>query len=64
VCKTRPIGFKKKASRQLVDVPYCHIAMPAKNNALCCEQEEKQEEARRGVTEEAQQGQDTPAEGL
>lgn len=29
-----PIGFKQKASRQLVDVPYCHIATPAINKAL------------------------------
>jgi hypothetical protein len=34
-CKIGPIGFKKKASRRLVDVPYCHIATPAINNALC-----------------------------
>ena len=29
-----PIGFKEKASRRLVDVPYCHIATPAINTAL------------------------------
>ena len=28
------IGFKEKASRRIVDVPYCHIATPAINNAF------------------------------
>jgi tRNA/tmRNA/rRNA uracil-C5-methylase (TrmA/RlmC/RlmD family) len=63
-CKIGPIGFKEKASCRLVDVPYYHIATPAINDALRCVRKEKQEEARRGVAEEAQQGQDTPAEGL
>jgi hypothetical protein len=63
-CKIGSIGFKEQASRQLVDVPYCHIAMLEINNALRCVREEKQEEARRGVTEEAQQRRDAPAEGF
>ncbi len=48
-CKIGPIGFKEKASHRLVGVPYCHIATPAINNALCRTREEKQEEARRGL---------------
>ncbi len=63
-CKIGSIGFKEQASRRLVDVPYCHIVMPAINNALRCVCKEKQEEARRGVTEEAQQRRDAPAEGF
>jgi hypothetical protein len=62
--KIGPIGFKEKASCRLVDVPYYHITTPAINNALRCVHEEKQEEARWGVAEEAQQGQDNPAEGF
>jgi hypothetical protein len=62
--KIGPIGFKEKASCQLVDVPYYHIATPAINDALHCVHKEKQEEARWGVAEEAQQGQDNRAEGF
>jgi tRNA/tmRNA/rRNA uracil-C5-methylase (TrmA/RlmC/RlmD family) len=61
-CKNGPNGFKEKASCQLVDVPYCHIATPAINNALCQACKEKQEEARQGVAEEAWQGRDAPAQ--
>ncbi len=43
-----------------MDVPYCNIATPAINNALCRARKEKQEEARWGVAEEARQGQDAP----
>jgi tRNA (uracil-5-)-methyltransferase len=63
-CKIGSIGFKKKASRRLVDLLYCHIAMPAINDALCRVRNKKQEEARRGVAEVAQQGRDAPAEGF
>ena len=40
-----PIGFKEKASRRLVDVPYCHIATPAINTALFQLRAEKRAEA-------------------
>ncbi|KAL3774521.1 hypothetical protein HJC23_004977 [Cyclotella cryptica] len=40
-----PIGFKEKASRRLVDVPYCHIATPAINTALEQIRNEKRMEA-------------------
>ena len=46
--KIRAIGFKKKASRSLVDVPYCHIATNAIN--------EKLEEYRRDKFQEALEG--------
>ena len=32
--KIREIGFKRKTNRQLVDVPYCHIATEAINEQL------------------------------
>ncbi len=60
----RSVGFKKKASCQLVDVPYCHIATLGIIDTLCCARKEKQEEARQGVAEEAQQGRDAPAQGF
>ncbi len=47
-CEIGPIGFKEKSSHRLVDVPYCHIATPAINDALRRAREEKREEARRG----------------
>ena len=47
-CEIGPIGFKEKASHRLVDVPYCHIATPAINDALRQIREDKREEARRG----------------
>ncbi len=40
-CKIGPVGFKKKTSRQLVDVLYCHIATPVIKDALCCVHKEK-----------------------
>jgi hypothetical protein len=63
-CKIGSIGFKKKASCQLVDVPYCHIATLGIIDTLCCVRKEKQEEARQGIAEEAQQGRDAPAQGF
>jgi tRNA (uracil-5-)-methyltransferase len=48
-CEIGPIGFKEKASLRLVDVPYCHIAMPEIIDALRRTREEKQEEARWGL---------------
>jgi 23S rRNA (uracil1939-C5)-methyltransferase/tRNA (uracil-5-)-methyltransferase len=47
-CEIGSIGFKEKASHRLVDVPFCHIATPAINDALRRIREEKREEARRG----------------
>jgi hypothetical protein len=44
-CKLGPMGFKEMASRQLVDMPYCLIAMPVINDALRDTRKEKQEEA-------------------
>ncbi len=61
-CKIGPIGFKKKASRQLMDVLNCHIATLEINNALCHAHKKQQEEARQVVAEEAWQGWDAPAE--
>ncbi len=33
-CEIGSIGFKEKSSHRLVDVPFCHIATPAINDAL------------------------------
>lgn len=46
--KIREIGFKKKTNRQLVDVPYCHIATEAINEHLAIYREEKKNEAFEG----------------
>jgi len=42
------IGFKQKASRRIVDVPYCHIATEAINTKLTEVREDKFSEAREG----------------
>ena len=47
-CEIGPIGFKEKASHRLVDVPHCHIATPAMNDAPGRIREDKRDEARRG----------------
>eukprot|EP00956_Cyclotella_meneghiniana_P013591 scaffold19737_cov27-Cyclotella_meneghiniana.AAC.2 len=51
-----PIGFKQKASRQLVDVPHCHIATPAINKALTQIRNEKRTEAREGKLKKYKKG--------
>ena len=51
-----PIGFKEKASRRLVDVPYCHIATPAINNALEQIRRDKRAEAREGRLKKPKKG--------
>lgn len=56
VCEIGPIGFKEKASRRLVDVPHCHIATPAINDALVKVREEKREEARQGLLKKPTKG--------
>jgi 23S rRNA (uracil1939-C5)-methyltransferase/tRNA (uracil-5-)-methyltransferase len=55
-CEMGPIGFKEKASRRLVDVPYCHIATPAINEALTRLREEKINEARDGKLKKPTKG--------
>jgi len=56
VCEIGPIGFKEKASRRLVDVPYCHIATDAINDALAQIREDKREEARQGLLKKPTKG--------
>jgi tRNA (uracil-5-)-methyltransferase len=51
-----PIGFKEKASRRLVDVPYCHIATPAINQALEQIRNDKRTEAREGKLKKPKRG--------
>lgn len=51
-----PIGFKEKASRRLVDVPYCHIATPAINMALEQIRSEKRIEASEGRLKKPSKG--------
>lgn len=51
-----PIGFKRKASRQLVDVPHCHIATPVINEALTRIRNEKRTEAREGRLKKYKKG--------
>lgn len=55
-CEIGSIGFKEKASRRLVDVPYCHIATPAINDALVQIREDKREEARQGLLKKPNKG--------
>ena len=55
-CEIGPIGFKEKASRRLVDVPYCHIATPAINDALVNIRDSKREEARQGLLKKPSKG--------
>jgi len=55
-CEIGSIGFKEKASRRLVDVPYCHIATPAINDALTQIREDKREEARQGLLKKPNKG--------
>ncbi len=40
----------------MVDVPYCHIATPVINDALCRTREEKREEARWGLLKKPSKG--------
>lgn len=56
VCEIGPIGFKEKASRRLVDVPHCHIATPAINDALVKVRDDKREEARQGLLKKPTKG--------
>lgn len=56
MCEIREIGFKQKASRRLVDVPFCHIATPAINDALVHVREGKREEARQGLLKKPTKG--------
>jgi tRNA/tmRNA/rRNA uracil-C5-methylase (TrmA/RlmC/RlmD family) len=51
-----PIGFKEKASRRLVDVPFCHIATPAINVALEQIRNEKRLEASEGRLKNPKKG--------
>ena len=55
-CEIGPIGFKEKASRRLVDVPYCHIATPAINEALARVRDETREAAREGKLKKPTKG--------
>lgn len=55
-CEIGPIGFKEKSSRRLVDVPQCHIATPAINDALVRIRNEKREEARQGLLKKPTKG--------
>lgn len=50
------IGFKEKASRRIVDVPYCHIATPAINNALEQIRHDKRAEAQEGRLKKPKKG--------
>lgn len=47
-CQIREIGFKEKASRRLVDVPYCHIATEAINDHLTQVREDIRQDALEG----------------
>lgn len=51
-----PIGFKEKSSRRIVDVPFCHIATPAINDALEKIRNEKREEAKAGKLKKPTKG--------
>mmetsp|Transcript_29895 Transcript_29895/g.62906 ORF Transcript_29895/g.62906 Transcript_29895/m.62906 type:complete len:602 (-) Transcript_29895:51-1856(-) len=51
-----PIGFKEKSSRRIVDVPFCHIATPAINDALEHIRNEKREEAKAGKLKKPTKG--------
>lgn len=55
-CEIGPIGFKEKASRRLVDVPYCHIATPDINKALARVRDETREAAREGKLKKPTKG--------
>lgn len=54
--KIRAIGFKKKANRQIVDVPECHIATEAINNKLTELREAKFLEAKEGRLKRPKKG--------
>ena len=47
-CEISEIGFKQKASRRLVDVPYCHIATEAINDHLTRVREDIRQDALEG----------------
>ncbi|EED89971.1 predicted protein, partial [Thalassiosira pseudonana CCMP1335] len=55
-CEIGPIGFKEKASRRLVDVPYCHIATPDINTALSKVREETRDKAVQGKLKKPAKG--------
>eukprot|EP00986_Skeletonema_menzelii_P012463 scaffold6887_cov161-Skeletonema_menzelii.AAC.1 len=55
-CEIGPIGFKEKASRRLVDVPYCHIATPDINEALARIRDETRKAAREGKLKKPTKG--------
>ncbi|KAK1742346.1 tRNA (uracil-5-)-methyltransferase [Skeletonema marinoi] len=55
-CEIGPIGFKEKASRRLVDVPYCHIATPDINEALARVRDETRQTAREGKLKKPTKG--------
>jgi len=55
-CEIGPIGFKEKASHRLVDVPYCHIATPAINEALARVRDETRKDAREGKLKKPTKG--------
>ena len=50
------IGFKKKSSRRIVDVPYCHIATEAINSRLTDLRMEKRDEAASGTLRSVKKG--------
>ena len=56
VCEIGAIGFKEKASRRLVDVPFCYIATSAVNDALVRVRDEKRAEARQGLLKKPTKG--------
>lgn len=54
--KIRAIGFKKKANRNLIDVPYCHIATERINEKLAQYREDKFTEALEGRLKKPKKG--------
>jgi len=52
----RAIGFKKKTNRNLIDVPYCHIATEAINEKLTQYREEKYKEGLEGKLRRPKKG--------
>lgn len=55
-CEIGPIGFKEKSSQRIVDVPYCHIATLAINEALTRVREDKRKEAKEGKLKKPTKG--------
>lgn len=52
----RAIGFKQQTNRNLIDVPYCHIATERINNKLTEYRQEKFKEAREGRLKRPKKG--------